>query len=89
MLHVPYIAILRVCIVLLARCTHKIHHGWRGGRSTAQNLDSGHLRMSLDVPNVYLIERAPRCLCYAVHEPDPPMVPLVRCTRWADICNWK
>jgi hypothetical protein len=47
------------------RCTHKRCHGWRGGRSTAQNHDSGHLWMSLDAPDVYLIERAPRCLCYA------------------------
>ena len=37
----------------------------------AQNHDNGHLRMSLDVPNVYLIERAPRCLCYASPRPRP------------------
>ena len=33
--------------------------------------DSGHLRMSLDVPGVHLIERAPRCLCYAGPRPRP------------------
>ena len=27
------------------------------------------LRMSLGVPDVYLIERAPRCLCYASPRP--------------------
>ena len=59
------------------RCTHKRCHGWRGGRSTAQNHDSGHLRMSLDVPDVYLIKRAPRCLCHA--SPRPPT------RRW---CQW-
>ena len=61
------------------RCTHKRCHGWRGGRSTAHNHNSGHLRMSLDVPDVYLIERAPRCLCHA--SPRPPT------RRWCQWCD--
>ena len=40
-------------------------------RSMAQNHNSGHLRMFLDVPDVYLIERAPRCLCHASPRPRP------------------
>ena len=52
-------------------CTHKRCHGWRGGRSKAQNHDGGHLRMSLDVPDLYLTARAPRCLCYVGPRPRP------------------
>ena len=60
-------------------CTHKRCHGWRGGRSKAQNHDGGHLRMSLDVPDLYLTARAPRCLCYV----GPP-TPTRRWCQWCD-----
>ena len=72
MLPVPHTASLRVCIVLLGAHTHKrfIDGDEADPRHRIMH-DSGHLRMSLDVPGVHLIERAPRCLCYAGPRPRP------------------